>query len=180
MSVLKSEARVQSGDVMRGLAAGLLAGIAASFAMNAFQAALSRLSEPSEPQRPRRKTQGYDDSDPTTAKAASVLSENVFRHRLSPHQKEIADPAVHYAVGAALGGLYGMAAEFAPQVTAGAGLPFGTAVAVVLDEGIVPAASLSGPPWESPASTHLYSLGSHLVFGLTAELVRRGTRNLLS
>jgi putative membrane protein len=169
-----------SGNVVRGLVAGALAGLVASYAMNAFQAAVSRLSEPSEPKRPKRRTQGFDDSDPTTAKAASVLSENVFRHRLSPHQKEIADPTVHYTVGAALGGLYGVAAEYTPQVTAGAGLTFGAAVAVVLDEGIVPAAGLSSPPWESPASTHLYSLGSHLVFGLTAELVRRGTRNLLS
>ncbi len=165
---------------MRGLAAGLLAGLVASYAMNAFQAAASRLSQPSEPKRPKRKTQGFDDSDPTTAKAASVLSENVFRHRLSPRQKEIADPAVHYAVGAALGGLYGIAAEFTPQVTAGAGIPFGAAVAVVLDESIVPAAGLSAPPWQSSASTHLYALSSHLVFGLTAELVRRSTRNLLN
>ncbi len=165
---------------MRGLAAGLLAGLVASYAMNAFQAAANRLSQPSEPKRPKRKTQGFDDSDPTTAKAASVLSENVFRHRLSPRQKEIADPAVHYAVGAALGGLYGIAAEFTPQVTAGAGLPFGAAVAVVLDESIVPAVGLSAPPWQSSASTHLYALSSHLVFGLTAELVRRSTRNLLN
>jgi hypothetical protein len=179
MAVSRYESRSQSGDVLRGLAAGLLAGIAASYAMNAFQAAVSRLSDPSEPRRPQRKTQGYDDADPTTARAASVLSESVLRHRLSPRQKEIADPAVHYAVGAALGGLYGVAAEFSPQVTAGAGLPFGTAVAVVLDEGVVPAAGLSGPPWRSPASSHLYSLSSHLVFGLTAELVRRGTRGLL-
>jgi putative membrane protein len=171
---------LHSGDVVRGLVAGILAGLVASYAMNAFQAAVSRFSEPSEPKRPKRKTQGFDDSGPTNAKAASVLSESVFRRRLSPREKEVADPAVHYTVGAALGGVYGAAAEFKPQVTAGAGLPFGAAVAVVLDEGIVPAAGLSRQPWQSPPSTHLYSLGSHLVFGLTAELVRRGTRNLLS
>jgi uncharacterized membrane protein YagU involved in acid resistance len=44
----------------------------------------------------------------------------------------------------------------------------------------VPAVGLSAPPWESSASTHLYSLSAHLVFGLTVELVRRGTRSLLS
>ncbi|MXQ14842.1 DUF1440 domain-containing protein [Microvirga makkahensis] len=95
-----------------------------------------------------------------------------------PRQKEIAGPAVHYAVGAALGGLYGVAAEIAPGVTAGAGLRFGAAVAVALDEGVVPAIGLSGPPWESPSSTHLYALSSHLVFGLTAEIVRRSARSL--
>jgi putative membrane protein len=180
MFVSNSKAGSHSPDSLRGLAAGLLAGLVASYAMNAFQTATSRLSQPAEPKRPRRKTQGYEDSDLATAKVASVLSENVLHHRLSPYQKDIADPAVHYAVGAALGGLYGVAAEFAPQVTAGAGLPFGTAVAVVLDEGVVPAVGLSAPPWDSSASTHLYSLSSHLVFGLTVELVRRGTRSLLS
>jgi hypothetical protein len=90
---------LHSGDVVRGLVAGILAGLVASYAMNAFQAAVSRFSEPSEPKRPKRKTQGFDDSDPTNAKAASVLSESVFRHRLSPREKEVADPAVHYTSG---------------------------------------------------------------------------------
>jgi hypothetical protein len=174
--------RHQAADVARGLAAGLLAGLAASYAMNAFQSATSRLNQSSRADRPpqKKRTQGFDRSDPTTTQAASKLSEGLFRHRLSPGQKEVADPAVHYAVGAALGGLYGVAAELAPKVTAGAGLPFGAAVAIALDEGLVPATGLSSPPWRTPASTHLYALGSHLVFGLTAEVVRRSTRNLLA
>jgi hypothetical protein len=180
MTRFRRESRPDSRDLVRGLAAGLLAGIVASYVMNAFQSAAGRLAEPSGPNGPRRKSQGFDESDPATAKAASMASEHLLRHRLSPRQKEIADPAVHYAVGAALGGLYGVAAELAPRVTAGAGLPFGAAVAVVLDEGAVPALGLSGPPWESPASTHLYALSSHLVFGLTAEAVRHGTRRLLA
>jgi hypothetical protein len=170
-----------AGDILRGFAVGLVAGLAASYAMNVFQSAAGRLTQPAEPRRkPRRRTQGYDDADPTTAKAASMLSENVLRHRLSPRQKDIADPAVHSAVGAMLGGLYGVAAELEPRVTVGAGVPFGAAVAAVLDEGVVPAVGLSEPPWKSPTSTHLYSLASHLVFGLTAEVVRRNTRNLLA
>ncbi|WP_230533394.1 DUF1440 domain-containing protein [Microvirga roseola] len=179
MAGFRDRDQLSTGDMVRGLAAGLVAGIVASYAMNAFQSAVSRLGEDSKSRKPKRKTQGYDESDPATTKAAALMSERVFRHRLSPRQKEIAGPAVHYTTGAALGGLYGAAAEFAPQVTAGAGLPFGAAVAAVLDEGIVPAAGLSGPPWESPPSSHLYALGSHLVFGLTAEAVRRGARSLL-
>ncbi|MCB5173957.1 MULTISPECIES: DUF1440 domain-containing protein [Microvirga] len=176
MAVGRAEQKLD-GNIVQGLAAGILAGLAASYAMNAFQSAISRRQR-SEPQPEPRRTQGYNDADPATARAASILSENAFRHRLSPRQKDVAGPVVHYAVGAALGGLYGVAAELEPRVTTGAGLPFGAAVAAVLDEGIVPAAGLSGPPWESSASTHLYSLGSHLVFGLTAEVVRRSVRSL--
>jgi hypothetical protein len=184
MAMYERNGRHQATDVARGLAAGLLAGLAASYAMNAFQSATSRLAQSSRadrlPEKPRRRTQGFDRSDPTTAQAASKLSEGLFRHRLSPGQKEVAGPAGHYAVGAALGGLYGVTAELTPKVTAGAGLPFGVAVAIVLDEGLVPATGLSSPPWKTPASTHLYALGSHLVFGLTAEIVRRSTRSLLA
>lgn len=66
-------------------------------------------------------------------------------------------------------------------MTAAAGLPYGAAVAVavVMDEALVPAVGLSGPPWASPASTHVYALASQLVFGLTVEVVRRGVHDLL-
>ncbi len=52
-------------------------------------------------------------------------------------------------------------------------------MAVIMDEALVPAVGLSGPPWRSPASTHAYSLASHFVFGLTLEVVRRGIHDLL-
>jgi hypothetical protein len=38
---------------------------------------------------------------------------------------------------------------------------------------------LSKPPIKYPVSTHVYALASHLVYGLTAELVRRNLRKAL-
>jgi uncharacterized membrane protein YagU involved in acid resistance len=58
-------------------------------------------------------------------------------------------------------------------------LPFGAAVWLIADEGIVPAAGLSKSPAEYPLSIHAYAFTSHLVFGLTAELVRRAMRSVL-
>ena len=63
--------------------------------------------------------------------------------------------------------------------TTGAGLPFGAAVWAIADEGIVPAAGLSKSPTEYPPAIHLYAFASHLVFGLTAEVVRRAVRRAL-
>jgi len=34
------------------------------------------------------------------------------------------------------------------------------------------------PPKEYPASTHLYGLASHRVYGLRLEMVRRGVRKI--
>jgi uncharacterized membrane protein YagU involved in acid resistance len=56
---------------------------------------------------------------------------------------------------------------------------FGTGLFVAADEVAVPALGLSKSPREYPLSTHLYGLASHLVYGFTAEYVRRGVRRLL-
>ena len=44
------------------------------------------------------------------------------------------------------------------------------------DKVAVPALGLSEPPTEIPMTTHAYALSSHLVYGLTADLVRRAVR----
>jgi hypothetical protein len=76
--------------------------------------------------------------DDTTVRAASTISEALFDHKLTQSEKKIAGPAVHYSLGTSVGGLYGVAAETAPEVTAGKGLPFGAAFWLVVDEGAVP------------------------------------------
>jgi putative membrane protein len=179
------------GDVWKGLAAGLAGGLVASWTMNRFQDVLSKLAEEfvqSEEQSSARdgddesrQAQGgvEEQTDDATVKAASAISEGVFDHELTKGEKRIAGPAVHYAFGAATGGLYGAVAELAPEVTAGAGLPFGAAFWLVADEAAVPLLGLSKAPTEYPLSTHAYALASHLVYGLTAELVRRAVRNAL-
>ena len=86
---------------------------------------------------------------------------------------------MHYAFGTSVGGLYGAAAELAPEVARGAGLPFGAAFWLVADETALPLLGLSKGPTAYPVSTHVYALASHFVYGLTAELVRRTVRGRL-
>jgi putative membrane protein len=50
----------------------------------------------------------------STVKTASAISEGVFRHALTEDEKKVAGPAVHYAFGAGVGGVYGALAEMAP------------------------------------------------------------------
>ena len=78
-----------------------------------------------------------------------------------------------------MGGVYGIAAEVAPEVCATLGLPFGAVFWLAADELTVPLLGLAKPPTEYPLSTHAYSLASHLVYGLTSEVVRKTVRNML-
>jgi putative membrane protein len=187
----RTKANYRKRDVWKGLAAGLVGGLVASWTMNQFQAAWTKTAEgfekphgaqslqPSEGQPVQVSAENQKDQDDATVKAARAISEGVFGRELKESEKETTGAAVHYAFGTVTGGLYGVVAEFAPEVTIGAGLPFGAAFWLIADETAVPLLGLSKPPTEYPASTHVYAFASHLVYGLTAELVRRGLRKTL-
>jgi len=160
--------------LMRGAAAGLVAGIVASYAMEKFQAAVASLTEPEEQDGPEKQQ-----SEPMTEKVAREFSETVLAYEPTKNEKAIGGEAVHYAVGGVSGLLYGVAAEISPKSTTGLGLPFGTSVWLGADEIGTWASGLAKAPTEYSASKHLYALSSHLVYGLTTELVRRGVRKIL-
>ena len=180
----------QDADILKGVVAGLAGGLIASWTMNQFQAAWTRLAEGTEkshgaqsmqPSEGSNGNQGNDtaEQDDATVETAKVISRNVFGHELQESEKESAGAAVHYAFGTVTGGLYGALAEVSPQVTMGAGLPFGAAFWLLADEVTVPVLGLSKGPTEYPVSTHAYALASHLVYGVTAELSRRALRQVL-
>lgn len=165
------------GAVWKGVAAGLVAGFAASFAMNQFQALLQKAREAVSDQPPERHQQGQGKDDQNegenaTVKTAEAISES-FGHRLSDEEKQAAGPAVHYAFGTVMGGVYGALAELSPTVAMGAGVPFGAAVWLGADEVALPLLGLSKKPGEYPPSVHVSALAAHAVYGLTTELVRR-------
>jgi putative membrane protein len=171
------------GNILKGLVAGLIGGLIASWTMNRFQdvwvklAAQQDSSEQSS--EPKDQQSNNEEQDDTTVRAASAISAGLFDHKLTASEKKIGGTAVHYSLGTGVGGLYGAVAEVAPEITGAAGLPFGAAFWLVVDEGAVPLMGLSKGPTEYPLSTHAYALTSHFVYGLTAELVRRTVRKAL-
>ena len=185
-------------NVWKGLVAGLAGGLVASWTMNQFQAAWTRIAEgfekphgaqgmkPSEGPNPNEQPASQasnqeekENQDDATVETAKVISKNVFGHELQESEKKPAGAAVHYAFGTVTGGLYGAMAEVSPQVTAGAGLPFGAVFWMVADEVAVPLLGLAKGPSAYPVSTHMYALASHLVYGVTAEMSRRAVRHVL-
>jgi putative membrane protein len=153
-------------NALRGALAGLAAGLAASWTMNLFQNAVQKLSP----------DQGSGDDEPATEKAADRMSQAAIGAPVSKEAKPAAGQALHYGFGALLGIGYGMAAEYWPAVTAGRGTVFGIGSAALFDEAAVPAAGLGEAPWRSPLSTHLYTFASHLIFGGSAEAMRKLVR----
>ena len=188
-------------NVWKGFTAGLIGGLVASLTMNRFQDVWSQVAKvietcpgnqfhgvSGEHAEGGEETSGTQDlevcskpevPDDTTVRAASAISERIFNHKLTASEKKIAGTAVHSLLGTGVGGLYGVAAEKAPNVSAAAGLPFGAVFWLVVDEGAVPLLGLSKGPMAYPPSIHAYALSSHFVYGITAEVVRRAVRGAL-
>lgn len=162
MTDTKSDDTV-TARVLRGVLTGIVAGAAASFAMDRFQAAVANMSS---------SDADGDASEPATEQAADAISKRVVGVEVPDADKPLAGQAIHYALGIGLGVAYAVAAEFRPAVTTGYGAAFGLGTATLLDEAVVPAVGLGSAPWETDVGTILYGYASHLVFGGTAELVR--------
>lgn len=178
-------------NVWKGLAAGVIGGLAGGFVMNRFQSLWSSLigdeqdseqahSPKQSGQKLERARQQQSTIDaPATVKLASTISEDVFDHELDKGEKEAAGAAVHYGFSLVTGGIYGAVAELSPVAAIGSGVPFGAAVWLVADEITLPLVGLSKGPTAYPLSKHVYSLASHIVYGLATEATRRAVRNLL-
>jgi hypothetical protein len=174
--------RKQQHSTVKGLAAGAIGGLVASWIMGYVHAALGgaqqNLDDPSA-EAGRRQEQGQaqqqSGGEDATVKTAVAIAE-AFHTEIPQEKKKTAGSIVHYAYGTILGGLYGMAAEDWRTARWGEGALFGTAVWLGSDEIMVPALKLAKGPREYPLKIHAGALASHLVYGVTTEMVRRGLR----
>ena len=174
-------ARRRQPSVWKGLAAGVAGGLVASWTMNQFQGVWSWASQELE------KTNGHagqaggngqaKGGEDATQKVADKAAVTALDRHLTRDEKEKAGPAVHYAFGAVMGGIYGVASEFVPAARSGQGATFGTALFLGADELALPALNLSKSPAQYPLSKHAYGMASHFVYGLTTEWVRRAVRS---
>jgi hypothetical protein len=174
-------------NVFRGMAAGLLAGCAASYLMNQLSVGNSQQAgQGGEPNRGqsggksrRQAAVGDQEEHDATVATAQAISRKVFHHELSDGQKQIAGPAVHYAYGSLIGAMYGGLAEWFPIFGAGFGIPFGFLMWLLGDEIAVPALGLGKGPTETPPDIHADALAAHFLYGFTTDLMRRVLRHVL-
>jgi putative membrane protein len=181
----QKERRMGKRRLWKGLLAGGAAGLAASFAMNEFQTVWTKASKKikgGETQNSSSDNQSSGESEDATMRAAGKIAE-ITGHKLTHEQKKKAGPIVHYAFGTGMGALYGVLMEVGPRRVRRhellSSVGFGSVLFAGADEIAVPAAGLSGPPSDSPLSSHLYALASHIVYGLTTGAVRKAVRAAL-
>jgi putative membrane protein len=179
-------------NVLRGLATGITAGIAATLIMDQFQKistagqkavekqmrlANHQSAEAIELDQQRQEQQAKQHEDSTQIVARKIAE--TAGKELAPEQKKKGGQAVHYAFGTLMGAVYGVASELVPEVTTGGGTAYGTLLFLGASEVAVPAFQLSPPPTETPARDHLQHWAAHVVYGGSLELVRSLMRRFM-
>jgi len=148
------------------LVRGLLAGLAGTAAMTAFQEVKSRVqSSNGGGESPGGGEQQSWEDAPEPAKVGKRISEGVFHEEVPEEQIDTVSNLVHWAYGTGWGGLYGLAHSTFHGRTLTGGTVFG---GTVWGSGyvVLPAMKLYKPIWKYPASTLAQDLAAHLVYGL--------------
>lgn len=109
----------------------------------------------------------------SAAGAAELLARVALRRPLSATEKRWGATAVHYCVGGMAAAVYAVAGNACSALRAESGAAFGFAFWLLGDELTMPRLGLTSRPSHYSLPMHLNSLGEHLVYGITAEQVRR-------
>jgi hypothetical protein len=172
-----------TGTVMKGIVAGIAGGLVASWVMNQFQSGWSRFVDGEAPssnggRHDGREWQDRSEDANANERAAQKIAAATIDRSLTKDELKIAAPLVHYAFGTALGAIYGGFCEMV-RAGLGTGAAYGTLIWIVADEIAVPATGLSDSPQRYPFETHAQAFASHIVYGMTTDIVRRGVRALM-
>jgi len=154
------------------LSRGLLAGLAGTVAMTAYQAAVAKVRGSGDTTHPRR----WADA-PVPAQLAKRVSEGVFDHRVTLQDVPKLTYGVHFGYGTFWGGLYGLAQGSLHAPALAHGLGFGTTV-WGMSYVALPPTGLYEPPWRYPWQELALDLSYHLVYGVAAAGAYRSLEKL--
>ena len=154
-------------DRSPSLVKALLAGLAGGLVGSAAKVAAEKLIPP--------RTKGQTAPPKLVVERASAAAEV----HLPPAAKQAAAQGLHWGFGTLTGGIYGVAAEYQPRVTAWRGAAFGLTLNRLMHEGLLPRTGLVEPLGEQPAQERVSEWITHVVYGVVAEGVRRSVRKRL-
>lgn len=152
---------MRTKDVLTDAPLSVVAGYAATKAMEQFNAK----TYPLEPEQDREREEAVRQGPPFRL-AAENLSERVLGIQLSEDQVSKAGMAFHYLAGLSWAPVYVLLRRRVGWGPVRAGLAAGASLSLILDEIITPAIGASAPNREYPASTHIRAFAAHVVFGL--------------
>lgn len=169
-------------SLWKGALAGLAGGLVGTWVKSQAEPALQKLGEswfpPShaEKKKPGADVTGHPDRMPPSKLAQEAT--DVVGVTLNRDEKLEAQKAIHWTFGTMAGVAYGVLAEFT-DAEVGFGIPASVALFGATHATTLPATGLQAELDELPEAWWVWELGSHLVYGLTVDLVRRGVRSLL-
>ncbi|MFL5733650.1 MAG: hypothetical protein ACJ78Q_10655 [Chloroflexia bacterium] len=159
---------------------GLVAGGLAGAAMDCYWWAVRRLPGERPEQKPKSGDDNQDKPEPSTQIIADRVTTALTGHHVPAEDKPAAGIAVHYATSLFYGGLLGAAASRVPRLGLLAGLLYGAAIWLLLDEITLRLLDIAPDPRKVPARQHLQALGAHFVYGTATALVTRLLLRVLS
>ena len=151
-------------NALTAVGKGVLAGLAGTAAMTAYQEAVARARGRSAAAEQLKEPRTWAEA-PAPAQLAKKVSEGVFNKRVVKRQAPLITNIVHWSYGAALGGAYGLAASHLRRNAAVQGVAVGTAVWGLAYASRAPL-GIYEAPWRYPAKTLGIDFSYHLVYGL--------------
>jgi hypothetical protein len=160
------------GALGRGLIAGALgAGVQSLFFLATKSLMPKPTKVPPELGKPEPEAQGESSLETVARRTTEGLMQ---RGPLDEKSKSFAGSVVHYAFGAAWGGLYGLARESMSV----SGLAFGALVWAASDNFLLPLFRLAGWPNRYSLREHHYALQAHFAYGLATAAAYAALRDL--
>jgi hypothetical protein len=162
--------------LLAGLAAGVIGGIVATWALDRYQEGALEATRRREnaagaaPSLSREQEDQLREQQRAHVEAAERLAKSTFGKGLSRRQRRNAAPIVHYAIGALAGGAYGFAVEILPVVRRGYGTGYSNLLFLGGSEAVLPWFNLGTRQRFQPAHG---GLSAPLVYGAVLETTRR-------
>lgn len=143
---------------------GAIAGAIATWVMGTVTTALYEHADTTARRRENNARDGKTAYDVAAEKSAKLVGT-----QLSDAERNRYGQAIHWALGAGAGALYGALRPRSETASLAGGLLFGAAFWLIVDEAVTPALGLTKGPRAFPWQTHARGLAGHLVFGTVAN-----------
>ncbi|MBW3570504.1 MAG: DUF1440 domain-containing protein [Gemmatimonadetes bacterium] len=154
--------------LLRDALLGAAAGAAATWVMGKATAYLYEHEE-----RAAREAEDDARGGKTAYGVAAEKAASAAGRALTEEERQSAGMAIHWALGVGAGALYGAMRGRVAGADVAAGLGFGAAFWLVIDEGTNALLGLTPPPGRFPLQTHVRGLAGHLVFGAATDAALR-------
>lgn len=157
-----------SDTILPDIVKGAVAGAAATWVMGQVTTYLYEQEE-----KQAREAEDEARGGKTAYGVAAEKAAGALGRELSEEERQQAGAAIHWALGAGAGAVYGALRGRVPGADAANGLLYGAAFWAVIDEGANTTLGLTPGPTAFPWQTHARGLTGHLVFGVAADTALR-------